>query len=280
MHLSVNPKHFQKAAVWEADRDILEAIDLVAEAGFTRLDFGTEDMVEATRVAEYLAECDLAVNQSHIPYNRYKKDPFGLFSERVMATAKCAKILGSPMLVVHGDEFPFGEMAYSREAAREFNYRLFFPMVDYALQNGMRVAFETVFQDMDPQKEPRHCSLVEELCALVDQFGTPEVGICWDTGHAKVQYGVSQLNVLKIAGKRVISTHIHDNYYGKDLHTFPFMGGTDWKRLMETFGTIGYTGDLTLEMVYDRLPRAIAPDYLRLLHTSGEMLMGMMKGEA
>lgn len=280
MHLSINPKHFQKAAVWEADRDILEAIALVADAGFTRLDFGTEDAAEANRVAEYLSATGIKVNQSHLPYNRYKGEDYEPFARRLMAVARCAKIMGSPILVVHGDEFPFGERAYSREAAREFNYRLFAPVVEFAEQNGMQVAFETVFQDMDPLEKPRHCSLVEELCSLVDLYASPTVGICWDSGHAKVQYGVSQPNLLKIAGKRVISTHIHDNYYGKDLHTFPFMGDTDWKRLMETFGAIGYTGDLTFELVYDRLPRALAPDYLKLLHTSGEMLMGMMKGEA
>ncbi|MBR4866896.1 MAG: sugar phosphate isomerase/epimerase [Clostridia bacterium] len=280
MYLSINPKHFQKAAVWEADRDILEAIGLVTDAGFTRLDFGTEDAAEANRVAEYLSDAGIKVNQSHLPYNRYKGEDYEPFARRLMAAAKCAKIMGSPILVVHGDEFPFGERAYSREAAREFNYRLFAPVVEFAGQNGMQVAFETVFQDMDPLEKPRHCSLVEELCALVDLYASPTVGICWDSGHAKVQYGVSQPNLLKIAGKRVISTHIHDNYYGKDLHTFPFMGDTDWKKLMETFAAIGYTGDLTFELVYDRLPRALAPDYLKLLHTSGEMLMGMMKGEA
>lgn len=280
MKLSVNPKHFQKAAVWEADRDILEAIDLVREAGFTRLDYGTEDVAEANRVAEYLSATDIQVNQSHLPYNRYRGEDYEPFARRLMETARCAKIMGSPILVVHGDEFPFGQITYTREAARDFNYRLFAPVVEFAEQNGMRVAFETVFQDMDPLEKPRHCSLVEELCALVDLYASPSVGICWDSGHAKVQYGISQPNVLKTAGKRVIATHIHDNYYGKDLHTFPFMGDTDWKRLMENLLAIGYGGDLTFEMVYDRLPRTLAPAYLKLLFASGEMLMDMMKGEA
>lgn len=279
MNLSVNPKHFQKAAVWEADRDILEAIALVREAGFTRLDYSTEDAEEADRVGEYLATTGILVNQSHLPYNRYKEDDYEIFARRMMETVRCAKTVGSSILVVHGDEFPFGKMTYTRQNAREFNYRLYAPVVEFAEQNGMRVAFETVFQDMDPLQKPRHCSLIEELCALTDLYKSPAVGICWDSGHAKVQYGVSQVNVLKTAGKRVIATHIHDNYYGKDLHTFPFMGDTDWKRLMEVFHTIGYGGDLTFELVYDRLPRALAPAYLKLLHASGEMLMGMMKGE-
>lgn len=278
MRLSINPRHFTKAAVWEPDRDILQAIALLKRAGFSRLDYTTEDAAEALRVAQFLAENDMSVNQSHLPYNRYKREDYTVFAGRVMAAAENARLLGSGILVVHGDEFPFGSMAYSREAAREFNYRLFFPVVEYALQNGMRVAFETVFQDMDPQKEPRHTSFVEELCSFADLFADPRVGICWDTGHAKVQYGISQPNVLKTAGKRVIATHIHDNYYGKDLHTFPFMGDTDWKRLMETFREIGYEGDLTLELVYDRLPGELVSDYLVLLYRSGEMLWNMMKG--
>jgi hypothetical protein len=41
---------------------------------------------------------------------------------------------------------------------------------------------------------------------------------------------------------------------------------------MQTLKDIGYTGDLSLEFVYDRLPKALAPDYLKLLYRTGEYL--------
>ena len=97
--------------------------------------------------------------------------------------------------------------------------------------------------------------------------------MCWDTGHARVQYGKHDMDALKIVGDRVICTHIHDNYYDQDLHAFPFFGNIDWKQFMETLKEVGYGGDLSFELVYDRLPKALAPDYLKLLYRTGEYLI-------
>ena len=56
---------------------------------------------------------------------------------------------------------------------------------------------------------------------------------------------------------------------------FPFLGDTNWNELMAAFKEIGYKGDFTLELVYDRLPDALAPDYIKLLHKSGEYILSL-----
>ena len=273
MNLGINPAHFIKAAVWEEQRSMFEAIDLVKEAGFKHFDLGLSNRKLAEEVSIYLKDNGLTVVQSHIPFNRYTREDYDTFSKTVMECAENAKILGSKILVVHGDEFDFKNMTYTSEKALEFNYKLFYNMVEFAANNGMRVAFEDVFQDGDPIKETRYCSFVEDLCALVDKYNTDKVGICWDSGHAKLQYGDEHIKALKVAGSRVISTHIHDNYYDKDLHTFPFMGNTNWREFMKTLREIDYKGDFTFELVYDQLPKELAPDYLKLLYKSGEYLI-------
>lgn len=275
MELAVNPSHFKKAAVWEQDRTLIEAIGLVSEAGFKHLDIGTADRAEAEEIAAYAADKGLSVIQSHMPFNRYKRADYAVFSKELITCAESAKLLGSNILVVHGDEFDFANCEYTPEAALEFNYRFFTPLVDFAAKNNMKVAFECVFNDWWPKERPRFCSKTEELCALTDKFGADTVGICWDSGHAKVEYGKEHISALKTAGDRVIATHIHDNYYGKDLHLFPFMGDTDWPEFMSTLKNVGYNGDFTFELVYDRLPNALAPEYVKLLCKSGKYLLDL-----
>ena len=274
MNIAVNPQHFIAAAVWEERRSFQEAIALVKNSGFRHLDMALRSEPEAEDAAVFLEEQNMSVIQSHIPYYGYETNGFTAFKESVIATARCAKLLGSKILVAHGDVFDFQNETYTREKVLEFNYAFFSDMVEFAAQNGMRVAFENVFEEAGGN--PRFCSLVEDLCELVDKFNTDTVGICWDTGHAKVQYEQQCVDALKIAGSRVIATHIHDNYYQKDLHCFPFMGQINWQQLMQTLGQIGYQGDLTFEMVYDRIPEALAPDYLKLLYRSGEYLKELM----
>lgn len=272
MNISINPRHFLKAALWEEDRTIEEAIDLVCEAGFRHFDLEAESPEDAERIAVHIEGKGVKVIQSHIPFNRYKRIPTEIFHQNVMNCAAYAKRIGAEILVVHGDEFDYLNQIYTRESALEHNHRFFHELVEYASANGMRVAFENTFQEASKLNRPHFSSFVEELCALVDSYHTDSVGICWDTGHARMQYEDRENEALKIAGSRVICTHIHDNYYNQDLHGFPFTGNVHWKNLMLTLQDIGYTGDLSFEFVYDRLPKALAPDYLRLLYRTGEYL--------
>lgn len=274
MRLGINPFHFTKAGIGESPRTHKECIDLVKEAGFYALDVAVDDTAAAEELADYIAKQGMEVIQSHMPYNRYDQKDYTLFASSVMNRAKNAKLMGSKILVVHGDEFDFKNMSYSKEAVLEFNQKLFDPLVEFAAANNMRVAFENVFEE-GSDEPPRFCSEVEDLCRLVDKYDSKVVGICWDSGHGKVQYGDASIDAMKTAGSRIISTHIHDNYYDNDLHLFPFMGTLDWPNFIRALRQTGYQGDFTYELVYDQLPKALAPDYIALLHKSGEYILGL-----
>lgn len=278
MNLSINPRHFMDAAIWEEKRTIFEAIALLNQAGFSHFDLEAETEEEAEKLSEYLKERNLSVIQSHMPFNRYKRIDTELFRKNVMAYAKYAKMMDSKILVVHADEFDYKNQPYTSSAALEYNYRFFYDLVEYAAANGMRVAFENTFQEPTMTIKPHFCSLADELFTLVERYRTDTVGICWDTGHAKVQYGERDLDALKLVGEKVICTHVHDNYYNQDLHGFPFTGNIHWKNFMATLREIGYKGDLSFEFVYDRLPKALALDYLKLIYRTGEYLLNEING--
>ena len=273
MNFSINPRHFLDAAVWEDKRTIIEAVALTAAAGFSHFDLEAESEAEAEMLAAYLKDNQLSVVQSHMPFNRYKREDFEIFHRKVMDHARYAKQLDSKILVVHADEFDYRHEPYTSKAALEYNYRFFYDLVDYAATNGMQVAFENTFQEPTMTEKPHFCASVDDLLAITERYGTDAVGVCWDTGHAKVQYGNHDMKALKLIGRKLICTHIHDNYYHQDLHCFPFMGSIDWKALMTTLKEIGYKGDFSFELVYDRLPKALALDYLKLLYRSGEYLL-------
>ena len=42
---------------------------------------------------------------------------------------------------------------------------------------------------------------------------------------------------------------------------------------MTTLKEIGYPGDLSFEFVYDRLPKVLALDYLKLIYRSGAYMI-------
>jgi len=272
MELSINAMHFLRREAGSEPRMLFECFDLLCEAGFSVVDLSARGSLDHTAIREYLEKKGMRVNQTHCPYNRYDKKDYKEFSKTIAEAVESTHKLGAPIMVVHGDEFDFQNLEYTPEKALEFNYQLFLPAVEFAAKHNMKIAFETVFED-GCEGKPRFGSRVEDLIAICDKFGNESVGICWDIGHAKVQYKSKHPRALKKAGNRVIATHIHDNFHGDDLHLFPFLGDTDWKKSMETFREIGYNGEFTFEFVYDCIPDALLLDYLKLIKKTGDYLI-------
>ena len=273
MNISIAPFEFQNAGIGEVRRTPRECIELVRDAGFRHLDAALPQGENPEEFAAFLRQQGMQVIQSHIPFYRPREVDYEEAAKANLQCIKDAHAIGSQIAVVHGEEFDYKAARYTRERAMEFNYRFFEPLVDYAAQNGMRVAFESVFQETDSRLQPRLCSYVEDLCELVERYHTDTVGICWDVGHAKLQYRTGYLEALQTAGKRVICTHMHDNFYDRDLHLFPFFGDMNWQGVMHTLRQIGYAGDFSLEVAYSRIPKALAPEYLSLLYKSVDYLI-------
>ena len=275
MNVSVNCQHFLNASPGEPARTLEEALLLCAEGGFRYFDLAEEDIARAEEIAAFMSVNGLYVGQSHMPYNRYKREDYAGFSARVLRFAECARRLGSPILVVHGDEFDFVNETFTLERAREFNVRLFTPLAEFAAAHGMRIAFENVFVEHNRQDTYRFSSKTEEILSLLEAFPRDLVGICWDSGHAKVSYGREHVEALARVADRVIATHIHDNYYDRDLHLPPFMGNCNWPEFMCALRSGGFDGNLSLELHYDRVPQSIASEWVGWLYRSACRLSEM-----
>ncbi len=260
MDFGINPSYFTRSIASEEPRSLESAIDLCVRHGLCALLMPSRlSEARAEALGSYIAQKGAYVHQTHLPYYRYTKDVnYGEAGKTFLECAARSHTLGAQTLVVHIDEFDFKAADYTRERVADFNRRLLTPVVDYAVKSGMRVAFENVFVDMGL---PRFGSQTEELLAFTESFGCDAVGICWDFGHAKMQYPDAYVAAFDAVADQVIATHLHDNYYGKDLHVAPFLGNTDWAPLMEICRSKAAGVPLTLELVYGTLPQALHESY-------------------
>lgn len=82
-------------------------------------------------------------------------------------------------------------------------------------------------------------------------------------------------DALKSAAKYVKCTHVHDNYLNSDSHMLPFTGKIDWKAEMAVLADAGYNGNISLELVYDRMPDELLPDWLSFCKKTADRLSDM-----
>jgi sugar phosphate isomerase/epimerase len=88
---------------------------------------------------------------------------------------------------------------------------------------------------------------MEYLLALAGALGPDRAGVCVDTGHAALG-DLGPGRAIRMAGARLITTHLQDNRGQHDDHMAPGDGTIDWDDVAAALGEIRYPGCVLLEL--------------------------------
>ena len=245
-----------------------KAAKYVSDAGFTHLDYTppvlNDDWEKIMKEnAEIFKQYGLTVHQTHAPFNRYGR--YGDRKSHTVCLDRCMEatsFFGAKYVAVHGDEFDFDNMEFSADAALEYNHNLFKPYVEYGEKNGIKMAFETVFEDSFKGCR-RFTSKSDELLGLIKSFESENAVCCWDFGHANVSFGNTHAEEVLKFGSLIKCTHLHDNC-GNDSHQMPMTGDIDWNAVMRAFGKIGYSEVMSVEYSHGSTMGELDADYIKL----------------
>ena len=260
-----------------------ECIRLCADSGFRYLDYSPDYTAESWReealcAARAAEKYGVRITQSHAPYNFYKREPLDRFRELLDRSVEGARILGARKLVFHFDEYhPQRGGAFDADEALRSAYEALAPAIGRAIDLGIDAALENTFEDhyrAAPDARSHLCADIAELEAAIALFNDERVGCCWDFGHAHLQFGQDQAAMIRRMGKRISCTHVHDNYYGKDLHQIPFYGELDWETLIPALAQTGYDGALAFEIGYARLPDELLAEFMLYAKHTMDILCG------
>jgi sugar phosphate isomerase/epimerase len=88
---------------------------------------------------------------------------------------------------------------------------------------------------------------LEFLADTLDQLDLPAIGFNIDTGHA-VLGGMDPAQAIWIMGKRLVTTHLQDNFGQRDDHLPPGRGTIAWDTVRDALRQVGYGGMLMVEI--------------------------------
>lgn len=239
-----------------------------------------------SRLADICAvqsELGLAIEQSHLPYPKVlvrRKLPTDegceqneFFMRMTDRALRISAALGVKWAIVHPVEAD-GEGECSLKQSLAYNHRIYDPLVEKAKKLGVGIAFENM-ADVDGHR--RFGVTAEELLMLVESYGDPAVGICWDFGHGNRSFK-DQTPQIRQVGPYLRATHVDDNMgLGKDdLHTLPFFGTVKWTQIMPLLREIGYAGNFNFELaVCRRMPKDMVEETVRYAYYIGRKLLAM-----
>ena len=241
-----------------------ETLKMIKEVGFESFftnAYTEESVAPIKRTAD---ELGLSLNSLHAPFNGINsmwlpdttyREPY----QKILTTIDTAEHNGVPNVVVHissgWDPPEMNDLGFSR----------FDSIVNYAMDKGVRIAFENL-------------RLVGNLAYFADRYRKVEnIGFCLDIGHQHCY--TKTVHWMDIFRDRLLLTHIHDNFgieeryqEGTDLHYLPFDGTIDYAKMMRDLDRYGYSGDLTLEVFNQSRPEYEALSPLEFLTTAYERL--------
>lgn len=107
----------------------------------------------------------------------------------------------------------------------------------YALDKNIEIALENNGE----------LKIMEFLLGIINTVDMPNIGINVDTGHANLgDLGAGR--AIRMAGEKLFTTHLQDNFGKVDDHMPPGMGYIDWEDTFRAFKEIGYKRTFMLEL--------------------------------
>jgi sugar phosphate isomerase/epimerase len=170
---------------------------------------------------------------------------------------------GGKHLVVH----PGGlSMPADQQPRREALGRGLLELAAHARGSGLVVCVE----NMPPGVYPG--SRMRDLFDLLEELDSPGLALALDTGHAHISSSLTAETLA--AGRRLTTTHVHDNDGRQDSHEPPGRGTIDWNAWVEPLDRIGYEGPIMLECIRKirNGPGSYVPEVLAPVATSARVV--------
>jgi len=250
-----------QVAAYVGCKDVLEALGVLRELGWTCFELSTEHLqliedaadrdAAIDRTVGRLEELGVVMPQAHaqlkadVAHSDEQQRAADL--DRVQRNLRTCAALGVRVVVVHPGR---GEAWRSQPEYRsrlELNCRQFRTLGDLAGELGLRIAIENMADWRPPRGRRCFGSLPCELLDLLDALSHPALGVCFDTSHARLQ-GLDVAGAVRELGPHLIATHLSDNDGSADQHRTPGCGSIDWPAVCRALGDVGYDGPMNLEI--------------------------------
>jgi sugar phosphate isomerase/epimerase len=242
-------------------------LDVVAvEIADYHAGFDYDDATWLDQVGGWLLDHGIALNSIHAHFEQRKRgsdlaspdatirrDSIAIYRGGLTALAR----LGGDILVTHHIAIPTPDAQPTEHAQRRRAFASSLrELALVATDLGVRLAIENGGSGW-------HANVQHLMALIADAGNHAALGICFDTGHQHRNGDVA--GAVRIAGKAIITLHVHDNHGERDEHIMPMDGTIDWPPVMRALRQIGFSGVFMYEIGKDADANGLPSNYQRLM---------------
>ncbi|MFH1054543.1 MAG: sugar phosphate isomerase/epimerase family protein [Candidatus Altiarchaeota archaeon] len=240
-----------QVAVSTSHRIHLSAEQAVCESyplGFTDIQLGTPHYsvnIEALNILReklgltYTVHAPFPAARGFIANSAAKDEETFLKSKDIfLKSIDNAKSIGAEIVVVHSAE-------PGPDNNLESTLKMISSLADRGEANGQIICVENKMPNSSVGYSPK------DMQAILEDVGSENVGICFDTGHAIASLGSERkaLEFMSSFAKWIRDVHIVPGTYEWDVATPPQMEPQFYRGVVKILDQAGYCGNLTIETV-------------------------------
>jgi len=125
------------------------------------------------------------------------------------------------------------------------------------LKHAEQYNFSIALENMLPYSGGRFGCEVEHFEKILKNHDHPNLGFCFDTGHALVSAGENALDIFHFMKGKLIAFHLADNAGDRDSHLAPGHGIFFWTDFFRELEKIDFNNTICVEAP----PFSYGPDY-------------------
>lgn len=268
-----------------------QAVEKLKAWGFDCLDYGylnkhggipalQGDHVEyAEKLRKRMDEVGIVCNQAHAPNVSGKVwDESNPSFALVVRAMQSASILGAEYIIVHPQGLhPFEER---KVGIVDYNEQFYSALQPYCERFGIKIGIENLFTfDSTFQAYKPTLGRPEEINELMRRMDERYFGFCLDTGHTVFAQYCPEDFIAELDKGIIRCVHVHDNFYNADIHTLPYLGRLNWRKIIQALKTHGYQGDFTYEATnfVRRMPIELMDDAVAFMVKLGRRFVAKLE---
>ncbi len=222
----------------QSNLDDSEILKKIKDAGFDAVFSNKYDIHEIEYISNEAAKLGLEVEFLHAPFRGINDfwcagPKYLPLKKTIHQSIDSAAAFDIPIIIMHVDS------GWYPPDICDIGLERFDSLVEYASSKGVKIAFENIRN-------------FGTLAAMMQRYRLlPDVGYCYDCGHEHCY--TETVHFTELFGPKLLCTHIHDNVgrNGRDNpddHLMMFDGNIDYVDMMRRLRSIGYSGNLTVEL--------------------------------
>ena len=174
-------------------------------------------------------------------------------------------------MVLHSGGRKARAAGWTAEQTQAVALESFRELGEQAAKFGVTICLENMYGE-NYELQPAYSSA--DLLRIIDRIGSPQFGICLDTGHLALSKAEPHDVFIRNCGKTLKALHIADNFGVKDDHRLPYIGNSvDWVKTAAALRETGYDGLINFEIPGERgCPRPVLEDKTRFARKLGETI--------